>query len=266
MKILSRLLLVSFAFCRLNLLPVNAAENDELKVNPETETTEEILRIRQDLAGAQSQFDKVWAKVQHRFLNQPKFLEELQSEHGDWLHFRDTMSHTLGEYGEYARFSPEASSLFMSRKAIYTRDRSRWLRGLLENTGAENDLSGVWWSSMGDSIRIRKTEDKTSFSYSAKSSNGHLGCAAGIIKWNGTKGTFTAIWNTTGEEKGKIRFDLENGLLRVDSEGEVSQFAGERVSFTGKFTRVAPLTERDLERIESDTRFYGPPNVVDSVK
>lgn len=254
------ILLISFGFY-IDLAQATLAEYEGIKVHYETASAEEILRIRQDLVGAQRQFDTIWASVLKKFLKQKKFLAELQSEHESWLHFRDEMSHTMGLMGMYADFSPKGSSVFMRRKAIYTRDRSKWLRGLLEQPGTDSDLSGVWWSSMEDSIRIDQSDDGIRFSYSATGGNGHQGIAAGTIKWSVGKGTFSAVWDDTANgERGTIIFDLENGLLRAESSGIVSEDAGARVTFSNKFTRVAPLSEKDRERIAYDIKLFGPPN------
>ena len=70
---------------------------------------------------------------------------------------------------------------------------------------------------------------------------------------------FTAVWgNSPDAEKGKLSFDLENGLLRVESEGTISQYAGTRVVFEGEFTRVAPLSAKDRDMIASEISFYAP--------
>ena len=149
----------------------------------------------------------------------------------------------------------------MYRKAEFTRDRSKWLRGLLENSGNENDLSGVWWSSMGDSIRIEQTKDYILFTYSANGENWHHGITAGTIQWSAGKGTFTAVWgDSTNADKGMIVFDVENGLLRTEEKGVVSEATGARVTFSNKFTRVASLLEKDRERIAYDIELFGPPN------
>ncbi len=234
------------------------ADPDGLKKFHETASPDEILRCRQDLAAAQRRFDMVWASVLKKFSKQKTFLAELKSEHQDWLHFRTEMAHTMGEGGIYASYSPDGSSVFMERKAVYTRDRTRWLLGLLEQPGTDGDLSGVWWSSMGDSIRIDQTKDSIRFSYSATGGNGHQGITAGTMKWCSGKGSFTAnVVNSEDTAPGEILFKLENGLLRTKQQGNVSQSAGAGVTFESKFTRVAPLSEKDRERISYDAKFFG---------
>lgn len=226
----------------------------------ETASAEEILQIRQDLVGAQRKFDTIWATVLKKFSKQKKFLAELRLEHESWLHFSEEMSHTMGMMGLDADFSPKGSSMFMRRKAFYTRDRSKWLRGLLVQPGTDSDLSGVWWSSMGDAIRIDQTKDDVRFSYSAAGGNGRQGIAAGTIKWNAGKGTFSAVWyESANGENGTIVFELENGLLRTRQDGVVSETAGIGVTFSNKFTRVAPLADKDRERIAYDIKSFGPP-------
>jgi hypothetical protein len=260
MKHLLAILLISFGFY-IDLAQATPAEYEGIKVLPETASVAEILRCRQDLAGAQRQFDTIWATVLKKFSKQKKFLTELRSEHEGWLHFREGMSHTMGMMGVDADFSPKGSSAFMYRKALFTRDRSKWLRGLLESPGTENDLSGVWWSSMGDSIRIEQTKDNIRFSYSAKGGNGHQGITAGTIQWFAGKGMFTAVLDDSiSVDKGTIIFSLENGLLRTESDGVVSEAAGTRVAFSSKFTRVAPLSDKDRKRIPYDIKWFGPTN------
>lgn len=113
---------------------------------------------------------------------------------------------------------------------------------------------------MGDSIRIDHTKDSIRFSYSATGGNGHQGITAGTMKWCSGKGKFTANGvNSADAAPGVILFELENGLLRTKQQGNVSQSAGAGVTFESKFTRVAPLSEKDLERIAYDTKFFGPP-------
>ncbi len=232
-----------------------------IKMRSETSSAADVLRIRQDLVGAQRQFDTIWASVLKKFSKQKKFLAELRSEHESWLQFREAMSHTMGMMGVDADFSPKGSSAFMYRKALFTRDRSKWLRGLLESPGTENDLSGVWWSSMGDSIRIEQTKDNVRFSYSAKGGNGHQGITAGTIQWYAGKGKFRAVWDDSiSADKGTIIFSLENGLLRTESDGVVSEAAGTRVAFSSKFTRVTPLSDKDRKRIPYDIKWFGPTN------
>jgi hypothetical protein len=261
MKHLLVILLISFEF-HIDLAQANPVEYKGSKVRSETASAKEILQISQDLVGAQRQFDTIWAAVLKKFFKQKKFLEELRSEHESWLHFRDEMSHTMGLMGVYADFSPKGSSEFMRRKAVYTRDRSKWLRGLLLQPGTDSDLSGVWWSSMGDAIRIDQTKDEIGFSYSAAGGNGHQGIAAGSIKWNAGNGTFSAVWNESANGKnGTIVFKLENGLLRTRQDGVVSETAGIGVTFSNKFTRVAPLADKDREHIAYDIKSFGPPKV-----
>ena len=80
------------------------------------------------------------------------------------------------------------------------------------------------------------------------------------MKWCSGKGKFTANGvNSADAAPGVILFELENGLLRTKQQGNVSQSAGAGVTFESKFTRVAPLSEKDLERIAYDTKFFGPP-------
>lgn len=260
MKRLLAILLISSEFL-LNSAHAIPAEYEGIKVRSETSSAEDVLRIRQNLVGAQRQFDTIWASVLKKFSKQKKFLAELRSEHESWLQFREAMSHSMGLMGSDADFSPQGSSVFMRRKAVYTRDRSKWLRGLLEQPGTDSNLSGVWWSSMGDAIRIDQTKDNVSFSYSATGGNGHQGIAAGAIKWSVGKGTFSAVWgDSTSADKGTIVFELENGLLRTKQDGVVSEDAGARVTFSNKFMRVAPLSEKDRQRIAYDIKLFGPPN------
>ena len=243
-------------------LHLNSAQANPhgLKELHETANAKEILRCRQDLAAAQQRFDIVWASVLKKFSRQKEFLAELRSEHERWLHFRNEMAHTMGEMGRYANYSPDGSSVFMERNAVCTRDRTRWLLGLLKQPGTDENLSGVWWSSMGDSIRIDHAKDNIRFSYSATGGNGHTGITAGTIIWNSSKGKFTAQWGgSVNAERGAILFELENGLLRTKQEGTVSQSAGAGVTFESKFARVAPLSDKDRERIAYDTQFFGPP-------
>ena len=260
MKRFLAILLISSGF-HLDSVNANPAGYEGIKELPETASADEIFRYRQDLAGAQQQFNTIWSTVLKKFSKQKKFLAELRSEHESWLHFREVMAHTMGLVGTDADFSPKGSSAFMYRKALYTRDRTKWLRGLLENPGNENDLSGVWWSSMGDSIRIEQNKNDIRFTYSAKGGNWHQGFTAGIIQWNAGKGTFTAVWgDSTSADKGTIIFSLEYGLLRTEEKGVVSEAAGTRVSFSNKFTRVAPLSDKDRKRIPYDIQSFGPPN------
>jgi hypothetical protein len=259
MKRFLAILLISSGF-HLDSAHATPAEYEGIKELPETASADEILRCHQDLAGAQRQLDKIWVMVLKKFSKQKKFLAELRSEHEGWLHFREGMSHTMGMMGTEADFSPKDSSVFMYRKAEFTRDRTKWLRGLLESPGTENDLSGVWWSSMGDSIRIEQTKDNIRFSYSAKGGNWHQGITAGIIQWNAGKGTFAAVWgDSTSANKGTITFDVENGLLRTEEKGVVSEAAGTRVSFSNTFTRVAHLSDKDRNRIPYDIKSFAPP-------
>jgi hypothetical protein len=243
-------------------LHLNSAQaNPEgLKELHETANAKEILRCRQDLAAAQQRFDIVWESVLTKFSIQKEFLEELQSEHERWLHFRDEMAHTMGEMGIYAKYSPDDSSVFMERTAVYIRDRTKWLIGLSKQPGTDKNLSGVWWSSMGDSIRIDHAKNNIRFSYSATGGNGHTGITAGTIIWTSSKGKFNAQWgDSSNAERGAILFELENGLLRTKQEGTVSQSAGAGVTFESKFARVAPLSDKDRERIAYDVKFFGPP-------
>lgn len=114
---------------------------------------------------------------------------------------------------------------------------------------------------MGDAIRIEQTKDDIRFSYSASGGNGHQGVSAGTIQWNAGKGTFTAVWgDSTSADKGTIVFDVENGLLRTEEKGVVSEAAGTQVAFSNKFTRIAPLSDKDRERIPYDIKSFGPPN------
>ncbi len=110
-------------------------------------------------------------------------------------------------------------------------------------------------------IRIEQTKDNIHFSYSAKGGNCHQGITAGTIQWNAGKGTFTAVWvDSTSADKGTIIFSLENGLLRTEPDGVVSEAAGTRVAFSNKFTRVAPLSDKDRKRISYDIKSFGPLN------
>ena len=112
---------------------------------------------------------------------------------------------------------------------------------------------------MEGAIRFEQTEEGVRVSYHERGGNGHSGVTAGIVRWNGRKGVFTAVWgNSPDAEKGKLSFDLENGLLRVESEGTISQYAGTRVVFKGEFTRVAPLSAKDRDMIASEISFYAP--------
>jgi hypothetical protein len=250
-------ILLLFPSLHLNSAQANPEEIKELH---ETAGPDEIRRCRQDLSAAQQRFDVVWATVLKKFSKQKKFLAELKSEHEKWLRFRNEMAHTMGEMGIYASQSPDGSSVFMERNAVYTRDRTRWLLGVLKQPGSNSNLSGVWWSSMGDAIRIDHTKDRIRFSYSATGGNGHTGISAGTIIWTSSKGRFNAQWgDSSNAERGAILFELENGLLHTKQEGTVGQSAGAGVTFASKFARVAPLSDKDRERIAYDTKFFGPP-------
>ena len=214
------------------------------------------------LAGAIKQYEERWKDAQERFNGNGEFLTFLKRENKKWSDF-------------LSYFPIEPLSIHaIDKRAALIRDRSKWLKGILENPATPAELEGVYWTAKGNSLRIKKIRGEFFFSLRKyESINGHQGIVAGALtEWKDGCASFSGDFSIFSDdpnvkyfprrpqvEIGRVKFELRHGLITVTASGAVTSIGGPRAHFDGIYSRVSKLKGKSLHIFNSDLKNHGPP-------
>ncbi|MDB4571354.1 hypothetical protein N9101_02585 [Akkermansiaceae bacterium] len=210
-----------------------------------------LIEAHQGLAGAQKQLESRLEEVQERFKHNPEFLLFLKKRQESWNHFLS--SHAVDPNNVYSA----------KNHAAHIRDRSKWLNGILINPASIKNPEGLYWDTLGNSLRIKTIGTKIYFGiHKYEYTHGHQGVIGGTIdNWKDGDGLFEA--NMSRDENRPhtvtIKFELRNGLLIIKPSSSLSFIGGHRAHFDGVYSRISPLKKRDLRILKSDLEFHSPP-------
>lgn len=210
-----------------------------------------LKEAHQELAGAQKQLESRLGEVQERFKHNPEFLLFLKKRQENWKHFLS-----------YHAVDPN-NVQSAKNYAAHVRGRSKWLNGILINPASTKNPEGLYWDTLGNSLRIKKIGTKIYFGiHKYEYTHGHQGVIGGTIdNWKDGDGLFEANMSRDANEPHPvtIKFELLNGLITVKPSSSMSFIGGRRAHFDGVYSRISPLRKKDLQILKSDLEFHAPP-------
>jgi len=176
---------------------------------------------------------------------------KLKEEQKGWVEYRDYLArspmYTGAETdGELALDAPE----YLEAAAYLAEDRTKWLKGLVREWGAEETLTGVWSDSHGGTIQVVEQENRLYFVVECvRGPTSHLGGLSGIAAWNQTIGWFSNKDREEGkEEETNLSFILRDKKLELIG-ANTGGYHGARAYFDGDYVKTGQLNAKAQAKI-----------------
>ncbi|MBL9130203.1 MAG: DUF1311 domain-containing protein [Verrucomicrobiaceae bacterium] len=171
---------------------------------------------------------------------------KLKEEQKGWVEYRDYLArspmYTGAEAdGELALDAPE----YLEAAAYLAEDRTKWLKGLIREWGAEETLTGAWSDSHGGTVQIVEQDGKLYFIVECvRGPTSHLGGLAGIAAWNNTIGWFSDKGRDQAkEEETNLSFILRDRKLEIIG-ANTGEYHGMRAYFDGDYVKTGQLSAK----------------------
>ena len=215
-------------------------------------------QARSEFVSANRQINQTWAQLMKKYADYgPDWLDKMKIEQRQWLHYCDAMAASPFNLG--TKVPPEKvkdTQAYLVTAAILTRDRSKWLRGLINDPESSDSLTGRWFDSYGGCLRIIQEGSSLLFTIDVvRGETAHLGGIRGIASWNSPLGWFSDKGkDKEKEDETNLAFIQRNGKLEV-FEAKSDHYHGARAYFEGEYVRVAKLTPKEIEKVKSASNY-----------
>lgn len=169
---------------------------------------------------------------------------KLKEEQRNWVAYRDYLARSPMYTGAEAQGElPLDAPEYLEAAAGLADMRTRWLKGLVREWKAEENLTGEWTDSYGGRIEIVEREGHLYFvTECVRGPTSHTGGLAGVAAWNQTIGWFSdkGRGDKGGDAETNLSFVLRDKRLEVIG-ANTGYYHGARAYFDGDYVKVQTL-------------------------
>ncbi len=176
---------------------------------------------------------------------------KLKEDQRGWVDYRDYLARSPMYTGAEANGElPLTAPEYLEAAAALEEGRTKWLKGLVREWGAEEGLTGTWMDSYGGSIEIVEQNGKLHFiTECVRGPTSHLGGLSGIASWNQTIGWFSDKGRDKDkEDETNLSFILRDKKLEIIG-ANTGHYHGARAHFDGEYIKVSQLSAKAQAKV-----------------
>lgn len=205
---------------------------------------------------AKAAFEKADRALNDAWTEAKKALPEdtfnrLKEDQRAWVEYRDYLARSPMYTGadaqdELATTAPE----YLEAAAALEEERTRWLKGLVREWGAEETLTGEWSDSCGGTIQVVEQDGKLYFLMDCvRGPTSHTGGISGVAVWNLSIGWFSDKGrDKEKEDETNLSFLLRDKKLEIHG-ANTSYYHGARAYFDGDYVKVGTLNAKAKAKV-----------------
>lgn len=198
---------------------------------------------------ADKALNEAWAAAKAA-MSEPQF-NKLKESQRAWVEYRDYLARSplysgADSQGELALDSPD----YLSAAAELEDMRTKWLRALVKERGADETLTGIWTDSYGGTLQVVEQDGQLFFIIECvRGPTSHLGGLSGVAAWNQTIGWYSDKGvDKEKEEVTNLSFTLRDNQLEVIG-ANTGHYHGARAYFDGSYVKTGGLAAKAHAKI-----------------